>query len=52
MSRDPKMSIPTYQKLYQIGASGGTVNTNGMPYQKKIGIDSVVKDGRKGTYKG
>ena len=41
------MSTST-QKAYDIGKSGGTVNTNGLAWQQKERIDAAVNKGRQG----
>ena len=38
----------TPDQAKQIGANGGTVNTNGMAYQQKEKIDDAVIKGRQG----
>lgn len=39
---------PQDQHSKQVGANGGTVNTNGMPHQQKERTDKAVNDGKQG----
>lgn len=34
------------QQAYRIGQAGGTVNTNGLPYQERERIDAAVNAGK------
>lgn len=39
---------PYEQYAKQVGQNGGTVPTNGMPYQQKERTDKAVNDGKQG----
>ncbi|MEP1964468.1 hypothetical protein [Tateyamaria sp.] len=43
------LSQQQLQQAKQIGAQGGTVNTNGMHYTDKNAVNNAVNQGRKGS---
>ncbi len=43
------MSTPSTNRAYEVGQNGGTVNTNGLPWQDRERVDAAVNAGRQGS---